>query len=80
MDFLRMIIVDSLSLQQSSKSAPVIDLILEVGPSLIIWVFLHLINGNVFINNVFKASTTRMIVSTDHFHTKVIFSLPYFNK
>ena len=30
MDFLRMIVVDSLSMPQSSKSAPVIDLILEV--------------------------------------------------
>lgn len=33
MDFLRMVIVDSLSLPQTGKSAPVIDLILEVrGP------------------------------------------------
>merc|ERR550532_1586590 len=32
MDFLRMIVVDSLSLQQSSKSAPVIDLVLEAAP------------------------------------------------
>ncbi len=30
MDFLRMIVVDSLSLPQSSRNAPVIDLILEV--------------------------------------------------